>query len=149
MMPEHGLFHAFSDADGKYLPIGCFHAQPPVDAATGERYHETLCPQRVRFSLKNTVDKGGPQGVISPGRLGMAPAGGKGTVRSRRGNERGKGSAMNAWKLAPLVFIVLGILDIIYGLLMDDRISLLMGPALIVIAVYIMARERKRSAGGR
>jgi len=56
---------------------------------------------------------------------------------------------MNAWKLAPLVFIVLGILDIIYGLLMDDRISLLMGPALIVIAVYIMARERKCSAGGR
>jgi hypothetical protein len=61
-------------------------------------------------------------------------------------HERGKGSAMNMWKIAPVIFIVLGILDIIYGLLMNDRISLLMGPILIVIAVYIAARNRRQAA---
>lgn len=53
---------------------------------------------------------------------------------------------MNMWKIAPVIFIVLGILDIIYGLLMNDRISLLMGPILIVIAVYIAARNRRQAA---
>ncbi|MFY9399676.1 MAG: hypothetical protein WAR22_15065 [Desulfomonilia bacterium] len=56
---------------------------------------------------------------------------------------------MNVWKIAPIVFIVLGVLDIIYGVFMSDWISLVAGTALIVIAVLIILRERKREAGGQ
>jgi len=64
----------------------------------------------------------------------------------------GKGErdlAMNVWKIAPIVLIVLGVLDIIYGVFMSDWISLVAGTALIVIAVLIILRERKREAGGQ
>ncbi len=54
---------------------------------------------------------------------------------------------MNIRKFALTAFIILGVLDIVYGLLMNDRISLFMGPILILIAVYLIARERKQTAG--
>ena len=54
---------------------------------------------------------------------------------------------MNARKIALTVFVILGVLDIAYGLFAGDRISLLMGPILILIAVYIAVRERKQAEG--
>jgi inner membrane protein involved in colicin E2 resistance len=56
---------------------------------------------------------------------------------------------MNIWKVAPIVIIVLGVLDILYGVFMDDQLSLVMGPVLIVIAAIIILREKKREAGGQ
>ena len=54
---------------------------------------------------------------------------------------------MNIRKFALTAFIILGVLDIVYGLLMNDRISLFMGPILILIAVYLAVRERRQTAG--
>lgn len=54
---------------------------------------------------------------------------------------------MNIRKVALAFFIILGVLDIVYGLLMDDRISLLMGPVLIIIGLYLIMRERKQVPG--
>ena len=54
---------------------------------------------------------------------------------------------MNIRKIALAIIVVLGVLDIAYGLFAGDRISLLMGPVLILIAVYIAVRERKQAAG--
>ncbi|HON38010.1 MAG: hypothetical protein ACOX3E_16035 [Desulfomonilia bacterium] len=55
---------------------------------------------------------------------------------------------MNVQKVVLVIFIILGVLDIVYGLLMDDRISLLMGPVLIIIGLYLIARERKQAQDG-
>jgi hypothetical protein len=65
----------------------------------------------------------------------------------RRKGRGEKGSAMNIRKVALAFFIILGVLDIVYGLLMDDRISLLMGPVLIIIGLYLIMRERKQAPG--
>jgi len=63
----------------------------------------------------------------------------------RQGQVEGE-SAMNIRKIALAIIVVLGVLDIAYGLFAGDRISLLMGPVLILIAVYIAVRERKQAA---
>ncbi|MFZ0611441.1 MAG: hypothetical protein WAM73_04315 [Desulfobacterales bacterium] len=47
-------------------------------------------------------------------------------------------------RLLPLVFATLGLLDFLYGLYRGDRVSILVGLAMVGIAVYII-----RNAGSQ
>ena len=40
-------------------------------------------------------------------------------------------------KIIIILFIVLGIIDFLYGIFYGDRISIFVGPAIVLIALYI------------
>lgn len=46
-------------------------------------------------------------------------------------------------KYVPILFLILGIIDLIYGITTGDRISLVIGGAMIVIALYVVKKEKQ------
>jgi hypothetical protein len=44
----------------------------------------------------------------------------------------------------PFVFAALGLLDLLYGLYADDRVSIIVGLSIIGIAVYIIRTKREK-----
>ncbi len=46
-------------------------------------------------------------------------------------------------KFLPVLFVVLGTLDTIYGALKPDMVSLAIGVIMVVIAVYILKKEKE------
>jgi len=46
-------------------------------------------------------------------------------------------------KFVPVLFVVLGTIDTVYGALRPDMVSLVMGVIMVGIAVYILKQERE------
>jgi membrane protein implicated in regulation of membrane protease activity len=46
-------------------------------------------------------------------------------------------------KYAIIIFLILGILDLIYGIMTGDRISLIIGGAMVVISLYVIKKEKQ------
>lgn len=46
-------------------------------------------------------------------------------------------------RILPFLFAALGLLDLLYGLYFDDRVSVIVGLAIVGIAVYILQKKRK------
>jgi hypothetical protein len=46
-------------------------------------------------------------------------------------------------RFLPVIFIILGVLDTIYGAISSDVISLVIGVVMVVISVYILKKERE------
>jgi len=44
----------------------------------------------------------------------------------------------------PYFFAALGLLDLLYGLYFDDRISIIVGLSIIGIAAYIIQKKRQK-----
>ena len=44
----------------------------------------------------------------------------------------------------PFLFAALGLLDLLYGLYVDDRVSIIVGLSIIGIAVYIIREKRQK-----
>jgi hypothetical protein len=44
----------------------------------------------------------------------------------------------------PFIFAALGLLDLLYGLHFDDRVSIIVGLCIIGIAVYIIRTKRQK-----
>jgi hypothetical protein len=42
----------------------------------------------------------------------------------------------------PFIFAALGLLDLLYGLYADDRVSIFVGLGIVGIAVYIIRKKR-------
>jgi hypothetical protein len=47
-----------------------------------------------------------------------------------------------------IIFIVLGIIDFLYGVFYGDRISIIAGPGIVLIALYI-ARDMNKEPKGK
>jgi hypothetical protein len=45
-------------------------------------------------------------------------------------------------RFIPAIFAILGILDLIYGIIRSDMLSLLIGPLMLGISVFIIWKER-------
>jgi hypothetical protein len=45
-------------------------------------------------------------------------------------------------RILPVIFIILGTLDTIYGAIRSDVISLVIGVVIVVISVYILRKEQ-------
>lgn len=46
-------------------------------------------------------------------------------------------------RILPFLFAALGLLDLLYGLYFDDRVSVIVGLIIVGIAVYILQKKRK------
>jgi inner membrane protein involved in colicin E2 resistance len=46
-------------------------------------------------------------------------------------------------KYAIIIFLILGIFDIIYGILTGDKISLFIGGLMVVISLYVVKKEKQ------
>jgi LPXTG-motif cell wall-anchored protein len=44
----------------------------------------------------------------------------------------------------PFLFAALGLLDLLYGLYFDDRVSIIVGLIIVGIAVYIIRKKRQK-----
>jgi TRAP-type uncharacterized transport system fused permease subunit len=44
----------------------------------------------------------------------------------------------------PFLFAALGLLDLLYGLYFDDRVSIIVGLGIVGIAVYIIRTKRQK-----
>ena len=44
----------------------------------------------------------------------------------------------------PFLFAALGLLDLLYGLYFDDRVSIIVGLSIVGIAVYIIRKKRQK-----
>jgi len=51
-------------------------------------------------------------------------------------------------KFSIILFIVLGIIDFLYGIFYGDRISMIAGPGIVLIALYI-ARDMNKGSKGK
>jgi hypothetical protein len=45
-------------------------------------------------------------------------------------------------KYLPACFMIIGAIDLIYGILRTDMVSLFIGPLMVGLAVYTMIKER-------
>jgi len=45
-------------------------------------------------------------------------------------------------RFLPAVFAVVGIMDLVYGIVRSDTVSIIAGPAMVAIALYIWRKDR-------
>jgi len=53
-----------------------------------------------------------------------------------------KGRTRFMSRFLPAVFAVVGILDLVYGIVRSDTVSIIAGPAMVAIALYIWRKDR-------
>jgi len=53
-----------------------------------------------------------------------------------------KGRTRSMSRFLPAVFAVVGVLDLIYGIVRSDTVSIIAGPAMVAIALYIWRKDR-------
>lgn len=53
-----------------------------------------------------------------------------------------KGRTRSMSRFLPAVFAVVGIMDLVYGIARSDTVSIIAGPAMVAIALYIWRKDR-------
>lgn len=50
-------------------------------------------------------------------------------------------------KVILVIFILLGLIDVMYGILRNDAISLVIGPVMVLTAGYLLTGQKRKKRG--